>query len=211
MTIKDNISRLGGKGAGLVWLTKNTDLGFNVPEFEIIDISFYEDYLFYLVSDDDSRNCPDNLREKCSGLAKKFNGKNIAIRSSGVISEDSDKFSGAGIYDTFFLKKEAVNSENLEMAVLNVYKSVNCDRAIQYRKESGLADEKMAVVVQKFADGSNGVAMSRLPAMAGIVPILWSDKTGAVVQGYKGAAIHTIYSTQKEEVPFLWAGVKSKH
>ena len=32
---------LGGKGNGLVWLSQNTDLGFTVPRFEIIDSSFY--------------------------------------------------------------------------------------------------------------------------------------------------------------------------
>tara|TARA_Y100000310_G_C20528202_1_gene737138 strand:- start:607 stop:837 length:231 start_codon:yes stop_codon:yes gene_type:complete len=36
---------LGGKGAGLVWLRDNQDLGFNVPEFEIIDTRFHEEFL----------------------------------------------------------------------------------------------------------------------------------------------------------------------
>jgi hypothetical protein len=197
MSLKDKISLIGGKSAGLVWLTENTDLGFSVPEFEIIDTSYYEDFLVHRGAADNSKKCTEKLKAKCDELAKKFAGKMVAVRSSGVISEDSERFSGAGIYDTFFLEAMAVNSENIEATVLDVYQSVISDRAKQYRKEAEFIDEKMAVVVQEFVKGDNGAAMSRLPARAGIIPVLWSGETGAVVQRNSDATVHTMYFTPK--------------
>ena len=74
-----------------------------------------------------------------------------------------------------------------------VYDSVNSEKAVQYRKQAGLSDEIMEVIIQEFAKGFNGVVMSRLPARAGIIPVWWSSKTGAVVSGDKEATVHTIY------------------
>ena len=112
----------GGKGNGLLWLAENTDLGFQVPKFEIIDTSYYEDFLRQPVLDQFARRiyqrahpdergvgthhkCPKRLEEKCIELFQMFNGTGVAVRSSGVVSEDSDKFSGAGIYESFFIGK----------------------------------------------------------------------------------------------------------
>ena len=200
---------LGGKGNGLVWLSQNTDLGYHVPKFEVIDASYYDEYtkqpyiaqfvsiLHNVVSQENFRGAvvsvPRRLEEKCRKLADTFSGKEIAVRSSGVISEDNERLSGAGMYDTFFIEENELNEDSLKQAVINVYGSVNSEKASQYRKESGLAEERMAVIVQEFAEGYNGVAMSRLPGRAGIVPVSWSRITGAVVGGDKDALIHRAY------------------
>jgi phosphoenolpyruvate synthase/pyruvate phosphate dikinase len=202
-------SEFGGKGTGLLWLTQNIDLGFVVPKFEIIDTSYYEDVLkqheiakisaIIMTRATGQQHVgqvlrvPRRLEERCIELANTFNGKGVAIRSSAVISEDSDRFSGAGIYDSFFLESYELTPRSLQEAVLKVYGSVNNDRAVQYRKDTGLGNEQMAVVVQELAEGDNGVVMSRLPARAGIMPISWSEERGEVVKGSNEAKVHTLY------------------
>ena len=37
------IAPISGKASGLVWLAENTDLGYKVPEFDVIDASFYDE------------------------------------------------------------------------------------------------------------------------------------------------------------------------
>ncbi len=177
----------GGKGNGLVWLAQNTDLGFEVPRFEIIDTSFHN-----------SGNLK-KLEDRCTELADKFQGEEVAVRSSAVLSEDSDKFSGAGIYDSFFVGPQDLTPQRLQEEVLKVHASVNNDRAVQYRKQIGIGEERMAVVVQKAVEGMNGVAMSRLPQRAGIIPVTWSDTRGAVVGGNPDALIRRAYFTPKND------------
>jgi len=178
-----NHNLLGGKGSGLVWLAENKDLGFEVPEFMIIDISYQDEH-------------QTKLEERCSELAEHFQGKKVAVRSSAVVSEDSDKHSGAGIYDTFFLDAGELDRRSLFDTVRRVYASVDSDRAIQYREQAGLENERMAVIVQEFVKGMNGVTMSRLPARSGIIPISFSRETGAAVGGQSKFPIHTMYLTE---------------
>lgn len=207
------IAQIGGKGKGLVWLSQNTDLGYKVPEFDIIDASFYDEAMKQLELGRVLRFVrgiqepsmivegvcvPKRLEERCTELAQRFTGRGIAVRSSGLISEDNDKFSGAGIYDSFFLEPKELTPQNLQKAVLRVYASVDSERAVDYRRKAELGDERMAVVVQEIAEGENGVAMSRLPSRAGIIPVSWSEIRGAVVQGIKKAA-HTVFVAEERE------------
>jgi hypothetical protein len=209
------IQKYGGKGAGLIWLTQNKDLGYRVPHFSIIDTSFYEECLkqellaqlasqIYQLHHPDERvrgkieRIPQRLEEKCKALARKFKGRKVSVRSSAVVSEDSNKFSGAGMYDTFFL--DEVNEETLTDAVLKVYASVNSPRAVQYRKEAELENERMAVVVQEVSDGvyyMHGVMQSRLQDVERIIPISFSENIGAVVRGDKDSKINTVYFRRK--------------
>ena len=206
-----DVSRLGGKGAGLVWLSQNTDLGFEVPEFEVVDTSYYEEWqrqlgiakLAAILKSKASGNrefvnvpFPRRLEVKCVELAQRFEGREVAVRSSAVVSEDSEKHSGAGMYDSVFFERwddEKFNLDSLKRAILQVYSSVDNPRATKYRKQAGLKDEKMAVVVQEIAKELNGVVMSRLPFRDKIVPVSWSSARGAVVGGDKEAEVYTAY------------------
>ncbi len=202
--------QFGGKGAGLHWLVQNEDLGFKVPEYDVVDTSYYDDFLrqqelaklasvLHTISTGQSAvgsfQVPQSLEDKCAELAQRFKGRDLMIRSSGVISEDSDQHSGAGIYDSFQLRADELTPHTLLNTVLRVYASVNNERAVAYRNEFGLGNEKMAVVVQELMNGFNGVAMSRLPARSGIIPVTWSDLRGAVASGDINAVKHTMYFT----------------
>jgi len=187
---------LGGKGKGLVWLVQNIDelngaceATVQVPEFENLDVTFYDDFL---------NNSFDRLESRCSELAEQFKGRSVAVRSSAVVSEDNEKHSGAGIYHTGFINRDNLTPDILADAVVEVYESVNSERAIQYRQEAGLNDEMMEVVIQEKANGFNGVTMSRLPSKRGIIPFWWSSTTGAVVSGDDKARIDTVYLTEDE-------------
>lgn len=212
MSSKDDILKNGGKGSGLTWLTQNTDIGYSVPEFDIIDTSYHEDFLKQPglaqiaamlhnkanPEDDyvDVYQSPKRLDEICKELTEKFQGRSVAVRSSAVVSEDNDSLTGAGIYDTFFLESWQLNPESLTDAVLKVYNSVNSDKAVEYRTNAGLDDERMAVVVQELSDDVgfvNGVMQSRLQAVSKIIPISWSEEIGAVVEGVESSKITTAH------------------
>jgi phosphoenolpyruvate synthase/pyruvate phosphate dikinase len=163
----------GGKGEGLIWLLDNTDIGYKVPEFDIIDTSYYLDFL---------QGNTGSLQRLCNELALKYKGRNVAVRSSAVLSEDNEQFSGAGIYDTFFV--DNLTPELLEEKVKQVYVSVNSSVAVTYRSSAGLGEEQMAVVVQERCNSIfNGVMQSRLHSLKGIVPVSWSRDIGEVVSG----------------------------
>jgi len=216
----DNILAKGGKGKGLVWLAENTDIGYSVPKFDILNISYHEDILkqgalaniigalqtkvtgqLYVgkITGNVKR-----LEDKCEYLANQFKGKNVMVRSSALISEDNNKFSGAGIYDSFEISSKNLSPQSILNAVLKIYSSVDSERAVQYRKSNGLDDERMEVVVQKLEEGYNGVAMSRLQARAGIIPVSWSELRGAVVGSANvkdRGKVHTSYFTPINEYP----------
>lgn len=221
-TNNQDTKKLGGKGSGLIWLSQNTDLGFSVPMFEIIDTSYHEDFLrqpamaqiaallHNKANPGDNHvgvyepKCPERLEEKCDYLAKRFmlRGKSVAVRSSAVLSEDSERLSGAGIYGTFFLEKEEVSPKSLAEAVLKVYTSVNSPRAVQYRKDNGIEDERMAVVVQELSNEYgfyNGVMQSRLHAVPRIIPVSWSSEIGAVVEGKKSVKTVHFKKARKDD------------
>ncbi|MBW2982079.1 PEP/pyruvate-binding domain-containing protein, partial [Candidatus Woesearchaeota archaeon] len=213
MNPKNYIQKYGGKGNGLIWLAENTDLGYTVPEFKIIDTSFYEECLkqellaqlasqIYQLHNPDEKvtsrveRIPKRLEEKCRELSREFKGRAVSVRSSAVVSEDSDRFSGAGIYDTFFLSEEELNEKTLQEAVLKVYDSVNSPRAVKYRQEAGLKDERMAVVVQEINhefSAYHGVMQSRLQDVSHIIPVSFSEDIGAVVSGDPNSKINTVY------------------
>lgn len=208
---------VGGKGTGLLWLCQHTDLGFSVPEFEIIDTSYYDEIkrhqklsqltaLLKQIKNDGkwigSYHPPSRLEERCNDLIARFTGRDIAIRSSAVISEDSTQFSGAGIYKTYFIKASQLHIQNLVQAILSVYESVDTPQALRYRTENQLGEEHMAVIIQEVATGDNGVALSRLPAREGIIPIIWSSIRGAAVSGDRDAEIHKLYFTPQDWATF---------
>jgi phosphoenolpyruvate synthase/pyruvate phosphate dikinase len=195
-------SPIGGKAEGLVWLAKNKDLGYKVPRFEIIDASYHEEFrkkpiyaqltnlLARKVNPEIETRCSFNqisegLERKCQRLARIFAGRGVSVRSSAVLSEDGSSHSGAGIYETHFIREEELTPEAIVQAVLKVYNSVNSPKAVEYRESIGVEDEQMGVVVQKLLGDSykrfHGVVNSRLPAVKKVIPITLSSKLGEVV------------------------------
>ncbi|MFH1506036.1 MAG: PEP/pyruvate-binding domain-containing protein [archaeon] len=185
MTPPDDI---GGKARGLLWLMEPRDLGFEVPEFTIIETSYYHDFL---------RQRERRLRSRLEEVVEQFKGKSALVRSSATVSEDSEKFSGAGIYDSVEVLAADLDVSNLLDAAKTVYASVNSERARQYRAECGLGEESMALVIQELIDGPgivNGVMQSRMQGNGGVIPFFWSRKRGAVVDDEKSdQPIHTMY------------------
>jgi phosphoenolpyruvate synthase/pyruvate phosphate dikinase len=199
-------SQYGGKGNGLLLLTQNTDLGFEVPNFEIIDTSFYENVLTQRQLAEISAlmmtrvtgqqhmgrvlRVPKRLEDKCSEISETFKGNKLAIRSSAVISEDTSKFSGAGIYSTFFVEPNELSSKSIEEAVLKVYNSVDSEKAIKYRRVAGLVEERMAVVVQMFIEPDwSGVIYTSNPSYPKDLSIEFVAGKNRVVDGTEDSVI----------------------
>jgi pyruvate,water dikinase len=91
-----------------------------------------------------------------------FEDNAVVVRSS-AIGEDSDKFSFAGIHESY------VNIKGVDLILKHiklVWASLFSDAAILYRKEIGLDinSSKMAVIIQEFVNGQkSGVAFGKSP------------------------------------------------
>jgi phosphoenolpyruvate synthase/pyruvate phosphate dikinase len=125
---------VGNKGFHL-WRMKN-ELGLNVPECLFLTTEYSKKAL-------SSGTLPEqgNLAQ----LFLYFEGKEVAVRSSGVVSMP-------GMMDTFFLGKDHT-SDDLFDAIRKVIESWNAPKAVKYRKLCQISDEpQIAVVIQEKVD-----------------------------------------------------------
>ncbi|MCC5601257.1 glycerol-3-phosphate acyltransferase [Nostoc favosum] len=84
----------------------------------------------------------------------------LVVRSS-AIGEDSEHSSAAGQYETVL---NVTTSEALQKAIAQVQASYNHPSAVQYRRDRGLNDTAMAVLIQQQVQSVySGVAFSRDP------------------------------------------------
>ncbi|TYP53325.1 PEP/pyruvate-binding domain-containing protein [Thermosediminibacter litoriperuensis] len=92
----------------------------------------------------------------------------LAIRSSSML-EDSVKYSFAGKYFTTFIPNRGGEKERLHQlagAIKQVYASTFGKNAVVYRKKHGLAEEKMAVIIQQLFGKQRGDGF--YPEIAGV-------------------------------------------
>ncbi|MBD2504315.1 glycerol-3-phosphate acyltransferase [Anabaena azotica] len=84
----------------------------------------------------------------------------LVVRSS-AIGEDSEQASAAGQYVTVL---NVTNYQQLQQAITEVRESYNNPSAVQYRRDRGLPDTAMSVLIQQQIQSAySGVAFSRDP------------------------------------------------
>ncbi|MBW4643349.1 MAG: glycerol-3-phosphate acyltransferase [Goleter apudmare HA4340-LM2] len=84
----------------------------------------------------------------------------LVVRSS-AIGEDSEQASAAGQYETVL---DVTSHEGLLAAIAQVHASYNHPSAVQYRRDRGLPETNMAVLIQQQVQSVySGVAFSRDP------------------------------------------------
>ncbi|MHC5826300.1 MAG: PEP/pyruvate-binding domain-containing protein, partial [Nostoc sp.] len=84
----------------------------------------------------------------------------LVVRSS-AIGEDSEQASAAGQYETVL---NVTSPDGLQSAIAQVQASYNQPSAVQYRRDRGLNDSAMAVLIQQQVQSVfSGVAFSRDP------------------------------------------------
>jgi phosphoenolpyruvate synthase/pyruvate phosphate dikinase len=71
----------------------------------------------------------------------------VAVRSSGI-AEDGAKASMAGQHDTFLYVSEPA----LYQKILQCFDSAYSPRAVAYREENGITEDRIAVIVQRMID-----------------------------------------------------------
>jgi len=71
----------------------------------------------------------------------------VAVRSSGI-AEDGAKASMAGQHDTFLYVREHA----LYQKILQCFDSAYSPRAVAYREENGITEDRIAVIVQRMID-----------------------------------------------------------
>ncbi|MCL4416805.1 MAG: hypothetical protein M1365_08935 [Actinobacteria bacterium] len=148
--------KFGAKAANLIMLSELVgqinEASLKVPEFIVMPADLYLKWKQGSLSDDELRyyfdwskglvEYDDNLEaERCS---------DIMVRSSAVFSEDGDKVTGAGIYDSTELSGYSTFEEFKE-AVVGVYQSTEASKAQAYRRQNGiLQEEQMGIIIQRY-------------------------------------------------------------
>jgi pyruvate,water dikinase len=149
MTLQES----GGKGYALKQLL---DAGFNVPQFKILPLSFFNGI------DRNSENVREQIVDECKKHLQiwkaQFSGKLLAVRSS-ALAEDSLAHSFAGQFKTLL----KVSCEDLPDAIADVWLSGKNGQT--YSSIHGLqSDTRMAVILQQLVEAkAAGVAFSANP------------------------------------------------
>jgi pyruvate,water dikinase len=144
---KDDLSRLGGKGCGLVRLMR---AGFPVPEVHCLPA--------------DIETPSDALRGDLEALVSAHPGASFAVRSSAM-AEDLHDASFAGVYTTLLGVRGVTE---LEQAIDLCRASLQSEAARAYRVARGLGDDvRMAVLVQRLVEPDvAGVLLTANPQRA---------------------------------------------
>ena len=122
---KEDVATVGGKAANLGELI---GMGMPVPDGFVIS---------------DPVDIFQNIRKSYRELGAEF----IAVRSSGI-AEDGAKASMAGQHDTYLHCGES----DLVKRIDDCWLSTNNPRAIAYREENGITEDRIAVIVQRMID-----------------------------------------------------------
>ena len=122
---KEDVATVGGKAANLGELI---GIGMPVPDGFVIS---------------DPVDIFQNIRESYRELGAEF----VAVRSSGI-AEDGAKASMAGQHDTYLHCGES----DLVKRIDDCWLSANNPRAVAYREENGITEDRIAVIVQRMID-----------------------------------------------------------
>jgi phosphoenolpyruvate synthase/pyruvate phosphate dikinase len=121
---KEDVGTVGGKAANLGELLS---LGMPVPDgFVVPDPQLSQELI-------------------CAYL--ELGVERVAVRSSGI-AEDGLTASMAGQHDTYL----DVGNSGLVRAVVDCFSSANNPRAVAYREENGITEDRIAVIVQRMID-----------------------------------------------------------
>lgn len=208
--------RIGGKGGSLARLS---GLGFPVPQGFVVAAEAYEAFaaahdlasLTAPLADLEARTPMAAIREALAPVADRLEAASIdgasraaiadavaelegradadatfAVRSSSL-NEDSAGSSFAGLYESYLNLR---GEDAIVGAVLDCYRCLWQERAVQYRTFRGIdhASEAMAVVVMEVVRArSSGVAFTKNPMTGATDEVLINASWGlgeAVVSGY---------------------------
>ena len=122
---KEDVATVGGKAANLGELI---GIGMPVPDGFVIS---------------DPVDIFQNIRKSYRELGAEF----VAVRSSGI-AEDGLTASMAGQHDTYLHCGES----DLVKRIDDCWLSANNPRAVAYREENGITEDRIAVIVQRMID-----------------------------------------------------------
>lgn len=117
----------------------------------------------------------------------------VIVRSS-AIGEDAEQSSAAGQYDSI---ANVTSRAALEQAIMQCQASYNRPTAVQYRRDRGIRDEAMTVLVQQQVQGVfSGVAFSRDPVSR--------QGEAVVIEALPGSAARVVSGQVTPEAYRVW-------
>lgn len=170
---------VGGKCLNLGLLTR---AGFSVPEGFCVTTDAYR-LVGHDVKAGNALEMPEDMAKEILEAYDRLGGGRVAVRSSAT-AEDLPDASFAGQQDTFL---NVQGGHDLLEAIKRCWASLWSERAIAYRRQRGISDDKvlMAVAVQRMLDADcSGVMFSVSPVSEGQLMIEASWGLGeAIVSG----------------------------
>lgn len=144
------------------------DPKLRIPEFQEVPASLYVEWKSGM-----------SIDKKLLSYYKKVQAFNqtdytagVIVRSSAVHSEDGERVTGAGIYESVPILYDDLNFNKFKSAVIEVYKSTDSEKAKAYRREYGIKDEQMGIILQNYLLGDNeGYLNTQMPGVTGLTEI----------------------------------------
>ena len=143
------VQQYGAKGAHLLMAEKvlkqlqeilyNDTVELQIPAFTLIPTEVFDRW-----------RAGESIETDLRNAYAWAEGRALKIRSSAVAAEDGNLFTGAGRYESFDCPKDA-SFEEFQAFVLQVYSSVEMEKAETYRREKNIPTERMAVIIQELA------------------------------------------------------------
>ena len=143
--------QFGSKAANLIMLSELVgkinrlrkgahDLELAVPDFQTVPVDSYRAWQGGKLVDDDLHP----YFEWVNRLESDY-----IVRSSAVFSEDGEKVTGAGVYESVRVDRGSA-FENFKDAVTRIYESTDSPQALDYRLQNGINKEQMGLVIQRY-------------------------------------------------------------
>ncbi len=147
---------------------------------------------------------PGDDPEPLIAFLEPSNAEPLVVRSS-AIGEDSEQASAAGQYETIL---NVTSRDKLQRAIARCLASYDHPAAVQYRRDQGLSEDAMAILIQKQVKGIfSGVAFSRDPITqqsdAVVIEALPGDAT-KVVSGQVTPEQYRVFVSQTQVTTGYW-------
>jgi hypothetical protein len=155
-----------------------------VPEFKAVPVEFYKKWKEGILTDNDLRpyfEWVNGLKEKGRyDYEDKEHNSDYIVRSSAVFSEDGEKVTGAGVYESVQVYG-GKTFKDFKNAIVKVYESTNSPQAQAYREKNGIDKEEMGLIIQRYVTSDNislsnqsyeGYVNSKLPGVPQLMEIV---------------------------------------
>lgn len=160
-----------------------------IPDFQTVPVDVYNAWFNGTLNEEQLKLYYEWARSLRNHSSRKQDSPaSIIVRSSAVYSEDDEKITGAGIYQSIIVSPNS-SYEEFKRAVFSVFESVNTPEAQAYRALNGIVQEQMGLIIQKYIEpdytshSTSGYVNSMFPGVPQLMEIITKSSRNFIDNG----------------------------